>query len=113
MDAKIYQELAARTLVDEPGFEITDEEVMLSWSALGLCGEAGEVADILKKGVYHQHGLDIAAIKKELGDVLWYVSALCTTLNIQLSEVMQLNVDKLKSRYPDGFNSAASINRKD
>ena len=84
---------------------------MLSWNALGLAGEAGEVADMIKKGVYHQHGVDREEVKKELGDVLWYVSAICGDLDLELSEVMEANIEKLKQRYPDGFNFEQSQNR--
>ena len=103
MKANDYQQLAARTLIAKPDFEISDKQVMLSWWAIGLTGEAGEVADLIKKGIYHQQGLDPLQVKKELGDVLWYVSALCTEMGFTLEEVMQHNVDKLKARFPEGY----------
>lgn len=108
-----YQELAARTLIDAPNFEIPDNHIMLAWNALGLAGEAGEVADTIKKAVFHQHGFDTAVIAKELGDVLWYVAALCTNLDINMAAVMNENIEKLKKRYPDGWNSADSVKRVD
>ena len=111
MNAIDYQKQAARTLIDAPGFDISDPEIMMVWNALGLAGEAGEVADLVKKGVFHQHGLDLEKLKKELGDVLWYVAALCTTSGLSMSDVMQANIEKLKARYPDGYSSQASINR--
>jgi hypothetical protein len=58
MDADRYQELASRTLIDVPDFSITDDQVMLAWNVIGLCGEAGEVAEHVKKGVFHQQGID-------------------------------------------------------
>ena len=106
MNANDYQELAGRTLIDGPDFEITDDQVMLSWNALGLAGEAGEVADLIKKQVYHQHGVDPEAIKKELGDVLWYVAALCSNLDLTMEEVMQHNIDKLRARFPEGYEAS-------
>lgn len=113
MNADLYQILAARTLIDKPGFEISDNDMMIIWNALGLAGEAGEVADTIKKGILHQHGLDKDRLIKELGDVCWYLAALCTKLDVDLSVVMALNVAKLKARYPDGYNSQDSIARID
>lgn len=108
--ANDYQQQAARTLIDAPD-EYTDWEIMLVWNALGLAGEAGEVADLIKKTVFHRHDLDRDALIKELGDVLWYVAALCTKLGIPMSEVMERNVAKLKARYPTGWDNERSINR--
>jgi len=113
MDANTYQQLAGRTLIDGPDAEYTDRETMLVWNALGLAGEAGEVANLVKKGVFHRHGVDEAKLIDELGDVLWYVAALCTKLGVSLDAVMTINVAKLQRRYPDGYSSAASLGRKD
>jgi NTP pyrophosphatase (non-canonical NTP hydrolase) len=113
MNADEYQFLAARTLIDAPDAEYTPEQIMLVWNAIGLAGEAGEVADTVKKAVFHQHGLDRDKLIKELGDVLWYVAALCTKLDVSMSDVMGRNIDKLKTRYPAGYSSAASMARVD
>ncbi|MGL4451400.1 MAG: nucleoside triphosphate pyrophosphohydrolase family protein [Sarcina sp.] len=78
---------------------------------LGLTGEAGESVDIIKKGVFHGHDLDKAHLKNELGDVLWYVAALASTINVSLEEIAQINIDKLRKRYPEGFDKVMSINR--
>lgn len=111
MDASEYQRLAGRTLIDRPDFEITDEQVLIMWNAVGLAGEAGEVAELVKKGIFHQHGLDREKMRKELGDVLWYVAALCSKLDLDLNEVMFANISKLMERYPEGYHSERSINR--
>ncbi len=113
MDSSDYQKLAARTLTDKPGFEVTDKDIMTVWNALGLVGEAGEVSETVKKGIFHQHGLDSDKLKKEIGDVLWYVAALCTTLEFDMGEIMQMNIDKLKVRYPEGFSVEDSQKRVD
>lgn len=113
MNAKQYQEEAARTLIKEPGFEVPGEEQMLNWCALGLAGETGEVVEHIKKGVFHQHGIDRERLGKELGDVLWYVAGLCSTLDLNLGDVMQANIDKLHLRYPGGFSSEDSKARRD
>jgi NTP pyrophosphatase (non-canonical NTP hydrolase) len=108
-----YQAQAARTLIDAPDSEYSADQIMLVWNALGLAGEAGEVADTIKKAVFHQHGLDRDELIKELGDVLWYVAALCTKLDISMSEVAERNIAKLHKRYPEGYSSAASKVRVD
>lgn len=89
--------------------------------ALGVAGEAGEVADFMKKSLYHRddaHNLDLDQefknkIMKELGDVLWYLASLAALYDIKLSNVAQANVDKLEKRYPKGFTAAAAVARAD
>lgn len=113
MDVTEYQHRAARTLIDAPDAEYSPEQIMLVWNAIGLAGEAGEVADTVKKAVFHQHGIDRDVLIKELGDVLWYVAALCTKLEIPMGDVMARNIAKLEQRYPSGYSSAASRARID
>lgn len=113
MDASDYQRQAARTLIDKPDFKIYDNQMMVLWNALGLAGETGEVCDHIKKGILHQHGIDRDKLAKELGDVCWYLAALCTKCGFDLGEIMTNNIEKLKVRYPDGFNSRDSIERVD
>ena len=102
-----YQALAKRTLPEGPRSE------GLSVSALGLAGESGECVDIIKKHLHHGHDLDRAKLVKELGDVLWYVAAMATTIGVSLDEVGQQNILKLRARYPEGFSYEASKNRKE
>lgn len=106
MDWREYAAAVRRTTPDS----ITVRDALLM-GAIGLCGEAGEVADMVKKLVFHNHPLDKTAIVKELGDVLWYFTLLCRAVDVSPELVMQANVAKLEARYPDGFSSAASINR--
>jgi len=106
MDADEYQRLALRT--EAPGR--AQPERLLN-AALGLCGEAGEFADSLKKWHFHRHPLDGAELRKELGDVLWYAALACDALGLSMSEVMAENIDKLRQRYPEGFSSERSLNR--
>ncbi len=113
MNAKQYQQLASRTLIDDPDFDISNDQIMIIWNAIGLAGEAGEVAELAKKGIFHQHGIDKTKFKKELGDCLWYIAALCTKLDLDMSEVMQDNIKKLTVRYPNGYSSPDSLKRVD
>ena len=113
MEANDYQQQSARTLIDRPGFEIPDKGIMIVWYSIGLCGESGEVAELSKKGVFYQHGIDNDRFEKELGDVLWYVAGLCTILGFDMSEVMEKNIKKIWDRYPNGYSSSDSILRAD
>lgn len=90
---------------------LNKRDAILNYS-IGIAGEAGEVANLVKKSVFHGHELDKQHLKEELGDVLFYVAALATTFNISLDDVADFNIEKLKKRYPDGFSIEASINRK-
>lgn len=111
LDANQYQNEVIRTLLDTPDKLLTSEETMIIWNAIGLGGESGEVLEIIKKGIFHRHGIDKNKIIKELGDVIWYVTALCDKLNISLGDVLSANVKKLRERYPNGYKSENSINR--
>lgn len=86
------------------------EKYLLLW-ALALCGEAGEFGNKVKKIAGHGHEIDRDALIDELGDILWYVSALTTLLETDLSTVALRNVNKLTQRYPEGFSEERSINR--
>lgn len=79
----------------------------------GANGELGEVTDILKKHLYQGHDLDREHLKEELGDVMFYLVNLATLYDIDFSEVLQMNVDKLLARYPNGFDQDKSINREE
>lgn len=72
-------------------------------ACLGLSGEVGEFNDMIKKWVFHEKDLDMEHAKKEAGDILWYVAMLCESFGWNMNEIMQMNVDKLIARYPDGF----------
>ena len=101
-----YQELAARTL----GRDRTHEQ-QLANAALGLTGEAGEVAEVIKKHLFHATPLDQEALVKELGDCLWYLGAFATVLGLSLDDIAQRNIDKLRRRYPEGFDPERSRTR--
>ena len=111
MNANEYQQLAKRTLLAKPDKTYTDQETMLVWNAIGLAGEAGEVAELVKKGVFHNHGVDVNTVTKELGDVMWYVAAIASTLGLNLNVILEKNISKLKARYPNGYTSAETANR--
>ena len=107
MTVNEYQKLAMTTLNPE----LSQKDVLIN-SVMGLCGESGEAIDIVKKWLAHGHALDKEHLKKELGDIAWYLAEAATALDIPLEEIFQGNIDKLKMRYPEGFTSADSINRR-
>jgi NTP pyrophosphatase (non-canonical NTP hydrolase) len=105
-----YQQAAARTMAPHTGIRSEDRHARLIL-ALGLVGEAGEVADLLKKAEGHGHDLDLSKLAEELMDTLWYIAALATSYGISLEGAAQDNIAKLARRYPSGFSSAASRDR--
>lgn len=103
-----YQEEAKRTC--PMNIDLRDRFLI---GALGTAGEAGEIVETIKKSIFHGHELDTKKLAREIGDVLWYLAILATAIGFNLSDVAQLNVDKLRARYPEGFSHEASINRKE
>ena len=106
MTANKYQHQALRTL--NPALDKRD---VLINGVMGLCGEAGEAIDIVKKHLAQGHELDREGLIKELGDVAWYLAETAWALDVPLEKVLQRNLDKLRARYPDGFDSERSIGR--
>lgn len=106
MDLNEYQRLAGRT-----ANKSLSEKDTLAQDALGVAGEAGECADLVKKHLFHGHPLDRDKLVKELGDILWYVSQLAADVGVTLDEVAERNIEKLRSRYPAGFTEKASLER--
>lgn len=90
-----------------------DDTQRLTNGVMGLCGEAGECCDIVKKHLFHGHELDKDALIKELGDVAWYLALTATVLGVPLEEVLEKNIEKLRRRYPEGFSAERSINREE
>ena len=80
-------------------------------AALGLSGGVGELNDILKKWIFHEKQLDIDHAKKEAGDICWYLAMLCESFGWNFDEIMQINIDKLKARYPEGFDTYRANHR--
>ena len=79
--------------------------------SMGLAGEAGELVDNLKKHLYQGHEINIEKITSEAGDLTWYLCNILNIFNISLSSVMDQNIEKLKKRYPSGFDKNRSVNR--
>ena len=106
MNVNEYQR-EAMTLLNP---DIPRKDVLLN-ALMGLCGESGEAIDLMKKHLFQGHELDRDALIKELGDVAWYLAEAATGLGVDLSDVLQRNLDKLHARYPQGFDTKRSQRR--
>lgn len=106
MDLNEYQRAAALTLNGSLG-----DRDRLADAAAGLAEEAGEVLGLVRKHLYMGHDLDRERITRELGDVLWCLSAVAGAVGVTLDEVAESNVAKLRARYPDGYSDEASRKR--
>ena len=113
-ESKDYSHFAARLFeLEREGFRT---ERLLT-AAVGMSAEAGEFTEVVKKIIFQGKPVNednLFQLKRELGDIMCNVAQACMGLNISLDEVIQMNIDKLKSRYPGGeFDAHYSENRKD
>jgi NTP pyrophosphatase (non-canonical NTP hydrolase) len=106
MNVNEYQKLAMVT--KNPALK--DRDLLIN-SVMGLCGESGEVIDLVKKHVSHGHPLNREKLIDELGDVAWYLAECAEAIGVTLEDVLTHNIEKLKKRYPEGFSTERSINR--
>lgn len=100
-----YQREAARTI----GEDMLPFEVE-SHALHGMVAEIGEIHGLFQK-VYQGHELNAVHLQKELGDLLWFIAEYCTSQDWHLSDIAQMNIEKLKARYPDGFDAQRSLRR--
>jgi NTP pyrophosphatase (non-canonical NTP hydrolase) len=125
MTGNEYQKLASRTNDGKASFRLWDKLQKIEFfesgkvtdiggvmnACLGLAGEVGELNDMIKKWVFHEKSLDETHLKKELGDVMWYVAMMCQSMGWELDDILQMNIDKLIARYPEGFDVIKANNR--
>jgi NTP pyrophosphatase (non-canonical NTP hydrolase) len=119
MNPTEYQKQSMRTRCpqNEVVTKFTGEEnlkrVQVLHGIVGLTGEVGELASAIEKFAWYNQELDVANVIEELGDVLWYIAEICEGLNADLGKIMELNINKLKTRYPDKYtdNNAKEVNR--
>lgn len=107
MTGNEYQQLAARTI----NWELDIYENMMH-ALHGMVGEIGEIHSLYQK-TYQDHEMDEAHLMKEVGDLLWFIAEFCTAHGWSLEEVMKLNIEKLKRRYPEGFEADKSLHREE
>ena len=107
MTGNEYQKLASRTMNKELSWKEQGKHALH-----GMVGEIGELHSIYQKK-YQGHPFNEEHAKKELGDLLWFIAEYCTSHGWSMEEIMQMNIDKLKARFPEGFEVDKSINRKE
>lgn len=124
MTANDYQRLAMRTNDHESSYRLgkalckSENEGRIDFggfmmACLGLSGEIGEFNDMMKKVIFHESDFDEQHAKKELGDICWYIAMMCESFGWKLEDIMQMNIDKLKKRYPQGFDVSRANHRED
>ncbi len=106
MEIREYQKLSTRTLDKNLDFH-----KQLNNMLLGISGETGETIDLFKKHLYQGHRLDNTKVSLEIGDIMFYLTNLCTLLEINMEDVLEINVHKLRNRYPNGFEAKRSVDR--
>ena len=111
MQPNEYQKLASRTECNQMRantiFYIDHPlSTRLNHAVLGLSGEVGELAGALERWLHYGLKLDLTNVKEEIGDCLWYIALACNALEVDLSDVMESNIAKLRKRYPDKFDKA-------
>lgn len=107
MELNEYQSLAKRTM----NKSLPARETLLH-ALHGLASEVGEIHALYQK-TYQGHKLDLEKVFDEMGDVLWFLCEMCTVYGIDMETIAQHNIEKLKRRYPEGFDPERSIHRSD
>lgn len=106
MTGNDYQMLAARTI------GCIKKEHKIAHALHGMSAEVGELHGLYQKK-YQGHGFDEEHAKKEVGDILWMIAEYCTANDWKLEDIMEMNIEKLMARYPNGFEAERSLHRKD
>ena len=110
MTGNEYQKAALRTAFS--GLDSLSYNLLIN-GVMGLCGESGECVDMVKKFLFQGHELNREELAKELGDVAWYLAVTAHAIGYPLDTVLEMNVEKLKQRYPDGFDPEKSVHREE
>lgn len=107
MNTKEYIDSVKRS--ESPDFY--DLNKRLLHGAMGCCTESGELLDALKKACFYGRSLDLTNVKEEIGDILWYVAIIIDELGTTFEDIMEINIEKLKARYPGQFTEEAAYDR--
>jgi NTP pyrophosphatase (non-canonical NTP hydrolase) len=116
MDNKQYLELSDRTCKHVEDFLLDAKQYDLMHATLGIAGESGEIVDAVKKSVIYGKPLDVANMREEIGDIMWYIALACRTLDFDLNEILDENIAKLQKRYPEkysDFHASARLDKAD
>ena len=107
MDFQTYQRAALRT--ESTTYQPIDPRLL--HAAYGIVTEAGELLDAIKKATFYGKPLDTVNVAEEIGDLMWYIAIACDALATDLGDIMDRNIAKLRTRYPDKFTTEAATNR--
>lgn len=113
MDNKQYLELSDRTCKHVETLAMNAKEYDLMHATLGIAGESGEIVDAVKKSVIYGKPLDVANMREEIGDIMWYIALACRTLDFDLNEILDENIAKLQKRYPEKYSDFHATARLD
>lgn len=105
MNIEQYKADSARTLIDK-GYDMN-----LLHAAMGIGTEAGELLDAFKRKIFYGKELDVVNVKEEIGDIMWYIAILLRELDLDFEDILQLNIDKLRARFPQKFTETHALNR--
>lgn len=115
MDQQQYTQAALRTeyeSYDKMKARLQSTDLMrLLHAGMGMCTEAGEFQDELKRVIFYGKEMDVVNLAEEIGDMLWYCAVACDTLEVSMESIMKTNIEKLKARYPKKFTEDAALNR--
>ena len=103
--------IEALDIIEETS-EVPPERLITA--ALGICAEGGEFTEVVKKCLFQGKPMDEHTqyhLKRELGDIMWYISQACIALDTSIEDIIYMNIEKLEARYPDGFEAFRSNNR--
>lgn len=106
MNLNDYQKEASKTIPED-----MDKETMGINACFGLAGETGEVVDLVKKHMFQGHKLNKNELILELGDILWYIAEFATALDVDLDDIAEANIKKLRVRYGEKFEVKKSVGR--
>lgn len=110
MNTKDYKEASSRTFLNRTeGIDARTTDLL--HCVIGMGTESGELLDQFKRHIYYGKPLDVINVKEELGDQMWYIMNLCRLMDFDIEEIMELNINKLKARFPAKFSAENAINR--
>lgn len=107
MNSTDYMKNVKRT--ESPHFTKVNERLL--HGIIGICTESGELMDVIKKNIFYKQSIDIPNLKEEVGDILWYLGLICMHLECTFEDIMDMNIKKLKARYPNKFTVDKAKNR--
>lgn len=106
MNLQQYSVESKRTFVEIDGDVLDDLHLIL-----GMQTEVAEIADVFKKSIAYNKKIDLINLKEEIGDLMWYIINFCRIYGFNIEDILQTNINKLQSRYPEKFTTEKALNR--